>query len=289
MAWQRNAHYGKTSKRLNHTPACAQAMPDNRVSLTLDDGRSFVIDAERLKPQADGTYLSRDSSPPTADCPLFVSLRSRERPAPLRVQVRSHCPLQYDVRKAADLDEAASGEGHVQRRVVQVGYPVEVAVRRPAAHGPGVQQPGPGLTVDRHERTGQPHRKAALNLIWVELHVAEDDAVVVTLSVVILAASDRNLPAAAELLLQARLDLPARPAVGRSQHMIDVEDVDLVCVVGVDEEASGCGGAGAGHQLLPGRHPLRPPPQPVRAVTADVEHRRGVPAGGLNGADVRVR
>ena len=32
-------------------------MPDNRVLLTLDDGRSFAIDAERLKPQADGTYL----------------------------------------------------------------------------------------------------------------------------------------------------------------------------------------------------------------------------------------
>jgi hypothetical protein len=32
-------------------------MPDNRVLLTLDDGRSFVIDAERLDPQADGTYV----------------------------------------------------------------------------------------------------------------------------------------------------------------------------------------------------------------------------------------
>jgi len=35
----------------------AQAMPDNRVLLTLEDGRSFVIDAERLDPQADGTYV----------------------------------------------------------------------------------------------------------------------------------------------------------------------------------------------------------------------------------------
>jgi len=33
-----------------------QALPDNRVLLTLDDGRSFVIDAERLNPQSDGTY-----------------------------------------------------------------------------------------------------------------------------------------------------------------------------------------------------------------------------------------
>jgi hypothetical protein len=32
-------------------------MPDERVLLTLDDGRSFVIDAERLNPQSDGTYL----------------------------------------------------------------------------------------------------------------------------------------------------------------------------------------------------------------------------------------
>jgi invasion protein IalB len=36
--------------------AAAQAMPDDRVLLTLDDGRSFVIDGERLEPQADGTY-----------------------------------------------------------------------------------------------------------------------------------------------------------------------------------------------------------------------------------------
>lgn len=35
----------------------AQAMPDDRVLLTLDDGRSFVIDAARLNRQSDGTYL----------------------------------------------------------------------------------------------------------------------------------------------------------------------------------------------------------------------------------------
>lgn len=33
-----------------------QAMPDDRVLLTLDDGRTFVIDGERLNPQEDGTY-----------------------------------------------------------------------------------------------------------------------------------------------------------------------------------------------------------------------------------------
>ena len=32
-------------------------MPDDRVLITLDDGRSIVIDGERLKPQPDGTYL----------------------------------------------------------------------------------------------------------------------------------------------------------------------------------------------------------------------------------------
>jgi len=36
--------------------ATALAMPDDRVLLTLDDGRSFVIDGERIAPQADGTY-----------------------------------------------------------------------------------------------------------------------------------------------------------------------------------------------------------------------------------------
>jgi hypothetical protein len=34
-----------------------QAMPDNRVLITLDDGRSFVVETDQLKPQNDGTYL----------------------------------------------------------------------------------------------------------------------------------------------------------------------------------------------------------------------------------------
>jgi hypothetical protein len=34
-----------------------QAIPDNRLLVSLDDGRSFVIDSERLAPQGDGTYL----------------------------------------------------------------------------------------------------------------------------------------------------------------------------------------------------------------------------------------
>ena len=34
-----------------------QPMPDDRVLIILDDGRSFVVDAEALKRQDDGTYL----------------------------------------------------------------------------------------------------------------------------------------------------------------------------------------------------------------------------------------
>jgi hypothetical protein len=34
-----------------------QAMPDNRVLITLDDGRSFVVETDQLMPQNDGTYL----------------------------------------------------------------------------------------------------------------------------------------------------------------------------------------------------------------------------------------
>ena len=39
-----------------HTGA-TRSLPDERVLLTLDDGRSIVIDADRLQPQVDGTYL----------------------------------------------------------------------------------------------------------------------------------------------------------------------------------------------------------------------------------------
>jgi hypothetical protein len=34
-----------------------KAMPDDHVLITLQDGRSFVVDADQLKPQDDGTYL----------------------------------------------------------------------------------------------------------------------------------------------------------------------------------------------------------------------------------------
>jgi hypothetical protein len=35
----------------------SRAMPDHRVLITLSDGRSFVVDADRLQPQADGTSV----------------------------------------------------------------------------------------------------------------------------------------------------------------------------------------------------------------------------------------
>jgi len=35
----------------------SRAMPDDRVLITLSDGQSFVVDADRLQAQADGTYL----------------------------------------------------------------------------------------------------------------------------------------------------------------------------------------------------------------------------------------
>ncbi len=46
----------QTIKTVETHGASTLAMPDDRVLLTLDDGRSFVIDAERLTPQSDGTY-----------------------------------------------------------------------------------------------------------------------------------------------------------------------------------------------------------------------------------------
>jgi hypothetical protein len=42
-----------TDGRLGRT----QPMPDERVRITLADGRSLVVAAERLQPQGDGTYL----------------------------------------------------------------------------------------------------------------------------------------------------------------------------------------------------------------------------------------
>lgn len=42
----------RTSTRAGTT----RAMPDDRILLTLDDGRSFLIDGKHLRPQSDGTY-----------------------------------------------------------------------------------------------------------------------------------------------------------------------------------------------------------------------------------------
>lgn len=54
MARQRTQR--QNIKAIESHAGSTQAMPDDRVLLTLDDGRSFVIDAERLTPQSDGTY-----------------------------------------------------------------------------------------------------------------------------------------------------------------------------------------------------------------------------------------
>ena len=35
----------------------SQAMPDERVRVTLADGRGVIVPADRLQPQGDGTYL----------------------------------------------------------------------------------------------------------------------------------------------------------------------------------------------------------------------------------------
>ncbi|MBV9000125.1 MAG: hypothetical protein JO304_13765 [Solirubrobacterales bacterium] len=42
--------------KTNEGPGSTRALPDNRVLVTLDDGRSLVIDGDRLKPLRDGTY-----------------------------------------------------------------------------------------------------------------------------------------------------------------------------------------------------------------------------------------
>jgi hypothetical protein len=65
--------------------ASAQVLPDNRLLLTLDDGRSFVIDAERLSPGADGTYqvhLSAAIDSPTSLFRRTAASTSGAEPAP---------------------------------------------------------------------------------------------------------------------------------------------------------------------------------------------------------------
>jgi hypothetical protein len=39
-----------------------RAMPDDRVLVTLEDGCSFVLDAEQIEPQHDGTYVLKLSA-----------------------------------------------------------------------------------------------------------------------------------------------------------------------------------------------------------------------------------
>ena len=63
-----------------------KALPDDRVLVTLADGRSFVVDGERLTPQDDGTYL--------------IALNDADR-------------FQLSRSQARDLDDASSGKRYV--------------------------------------------------------------------------------------------------------------------------------------------------------------------------------
>lgn len=63
-----------------------RALPDQRVLVTLTDGRSFIVDGERLQPQDDGTYV--------------LAINDVDR-------------TQLSASQAADLDDAAPGKRHV--------------------------------------------------------------------------------------------------------------------------------------------------------------------------------
>jgi hypothetical protein len=63
-----------------------KALPDDRVLVTLADGRSFVIDGERLTPQSDGTYV--------------IALNDADR-------------FQLSRSQARDPDDASSGKRYV--------------------------------------------------------------------------------------------------------------------------------------------------------------------------------
>ena len=47
----------KSGNHVESHTATTQAMPDDRLLVTLADGRSYIIDSERFNPQPDGTYL----------------------------------------------------------------------------------------------------------------------------------------------------------------------------------------------------------------------------------------
>ena len=99
--------------------AAAVALPDDHLLLTLDDGRSLVIDGERLSPQEDGAYqvevvaADLDSHAPSA--PRTAAIRQPLVGARFRVALQER--LQDDVGKSADLHDAASGERDVERRI----------------------------------------------------------------------------------------------------------------------------------------------------------------------------
>ena len=76
----------KGSAPSNVKIAARQALPDERLLVTLEDGRSLIVDADRLAPQADGTEV--------------LALTATDRLRPSSSQVR-------------DLDDAPTRKRHV--------------------------------------------------------------------------------------------------------------------------------------------------------------------------------
>src|SRR6476661_9565754 len=105
----------------------------------------------------------------------------------------------------ADLDDASTGEGDVERRVFGPRDPVEVAVRGPAAQSAGVEQTLPVHAVARHESAGEPDRKAPLRVERIELHVGQHEVEMVTDAGGVLVAVGRNASTACQLLFEAEI------------------------------------------------------------------------------------
>ena len=119
----------------------------------------------------------------------------------------------------------------------------------------------------------------------VELHVAQDDLGGVAEFVT----ARRDAAVARDHALQAFVHQPGRAAVVGALDVVAVDHVDEVRVVRTDEEALRLADAPSRDERLPGGHALRPLPEPLAHVTADVEHRVFMAARGLHGADARRR
>lgn len=56
--------------RLSTRTGTTRAMPDDRVLLTLDDGRSFLVAGQRIRSRPDGTYhVELDATDELLDAP----------------------------------------------------------------------------------------------------------------------------------------------------------------------------------------------------------------------------